>query len=208
MDLSRMSLSITKIIDKKYNEQISDECIDIIHIKSMCNLYKIKSDTTDSLGLSEINISSPEFDKFTNKINKKNSIEILQSEEFKKKYAFFIRILYACLKIEVDPFDTNDNIITLKNNYQLVKALENKKKQFISEHLDILNRQYKNPSQIMEDEYEIYLGTYIAKIKITDKIMMSIGKLIRSGIFGKSDNLLTLILPYFCLYTEFIEEYN
>ena len=209
MELSRMSMGIIKIIDKQYGEYIDDECLDIIQIKNICNLYKIKSNSNStSVSLSEINFSSPEFKKMSNKTKKKNQADVLKSNEFIKKYSFFIRIIYACLKISVDIFDINDNIATLKNNYQLIKSFDMKKKQYITEHLTILKAQHKNVSQKIGPDYETYFANYITKIKIIDKIVMSINKLIKGAVFDKTDNLLTLILPYFYTYTEFIEEYN
>ncbi|XWV26553.1 hypothetical protein QJ857_gp0514 [Tupanvirus soda lake] len=208
MELSRMSLGITKIIDKQYSEFIDDECLDIIQIKNICNLYKVKTTSHNSVNLSEINFSSPEFKKISSKTQKKNQADVLKSDEFLKKYAFFIRTIYACLKINVDIFDVNGGIVTLKNNYQLLKSLETKKKQLIAEHLNILKMQYKNASQKIGNDYENYFNSYITKIKIIDKITAAINKLINGGVFDKTDNLLTLILPYFYTYTEFIEEYN
>lgn len=247
MEISHMAIGIIKIIDSRYNEHIDEECIDIMQIKNICNLYKTKpktesKDTPDSgkspisagrgnsarntfeksstgefshmsneienTSLGEIIFSSPEFKKISGKTNKKNQSDILKSNEFMKKYIFFIKILYVCLKIQVDLFDINENIITLKNNYQLLKTLEIKKKQLIMDHIDILKIQHKNISQKIGLEYETYQHNYIIKIKIIDKILYSINKLIKSNIFEKTDNLLTLILPYFYTYTEFIEEYN
>nr|AEX62968.1 hypothetical protein mv_R764 [Moumouvirus Monve] len=45
-------------------------------------------------------------------------------------------------------------------------------------------------------------------IRIIDKIMSSINKLMDSEVLEKTDTLLSLILPYFFTYTEYIEEYN
>ncbi len=208
MELSRMSMGIIKIIDKQYNEYIIDECLDIIQIKNICNLYKIKVISNNSITLSELNLSSPEFKKINGKMNKKNQSNILKSDEFVKKYTFFIKIIYACLRMDVDIFDNNNSILTLKNNYKLIKTLELKKKQFITEHLNILKDQYKNISQKIGSDYDKYSHDYIVKIKIIDKICDSMNKLIKFNIFEKTDNLLTLILPYFYTYTEFIEEYN
>mgnify|MGYP005847801399 CR=1 FL=1 len=204
-----MSIRIIKIIEKKYFEYFDDKCLDIIQIKNICNLYKIKSLSSDSISLDKLTISSPNFKKIKlNKSAKKNQLNILKSPEFTKKYSFFIRILYACLKIDIDLFDINNDIITLKNNYHLIKSLESKKKQLISEHLTILKYQYKNISQKIDTDYVNYFENYIVKIKIIDKIMTSINKLIQNDVLDKTDNLLSLILPYFYTYTKFIEEYN
>lgn len=207
MELSRMAMGIINMVDHQYSEYIDDECIDIIQIKNICNLYKIKSSIDHSLSLSEINLSSPEFKKAKTKSSKKNQANILKSQEFIKKYTFLIKILYSCLKLDIELFDVKGNILTLKNNYQLIKSIESKKKQLISEHLNILRNQHKNVSQKISDDYDSYVKNYVVKIKIIDRVLSSIDKLIRHDIFEKTDNLLTLILPYFYTYTEFIEEY-
>lgn len=207
MELSHISKNIIKIIDARYDD-FDEESLDIIQIKNICNLYKIKSVNSASIELTDINFSSPEFKKITTKCHKKTQSDILKSKEFAKKYSFFIKILYACLKIDVEIFTISDTTITLKNNYHLIKSLEAIKKKIISEHLEILRDQYKNIARKLEPNYENYVRNYLTKIKIIDKISASINKLIRNNIFDRTDNLLTLILPYFYTYAEFIEEYN
>jgi hypothetical protein len=210
MDVSRMAISITKIINEQYMEYIENECIDVIQINNICNLYKTKSSDLDSINLDEIQFSTPDF-KSGNKIDKstrKKHQNILNSAEFKKKYAFFVRIIYACLKMDIAIFDIVNGVATLKNNYQLIKSLEIRKKGFLNEHLLIIKYQLKNVSKTINEDYETYLKDYVTKIKIIDKITGSINKLIDTEVFSKTDNLFTLILPYFYVYTEYIEEYN
>ena len=88
MELARMATGIIKIIDKEYDQHVDDECLDIIQIKNICNLYKTKNNSVNSISLSEISFSSPEFKKVANKIDKKNQAGVLKSEEFVKKYSF------------------------------------------------------------------------------------------------------------------------
>jgi hypothetical protein len=206
MELSRMSLSIIKMIDNQYGEFIDDECLDMIQIKNICNIYKVKSTNLNSVALNEINFSSPEFKKMPqNKIQ----TNILTSTEFQKKYSFFIRIIYSSLKMNITIFDITDNIVTMKNNYQLIKSLEVKKKNLISEHVTILKNQHKNSTQQLNFlDYENYLKDYLVKLKIIDKIIELVRKLINNDIVEKTDNLLSLILPYFYTYAKYIEEYN
>lgn len=211
MQLSRMSMGIIKIIDKEYSEFMDDDCLDLIQIKNICNLYKTKSNNKaiESISLTEIQFSSPEFKKINTKANKKkNQNQILVSEEFTKKYAFFIRIMYACLKMDVEIFNISTVIVTIKNNYQVIRALEARKKQLLTDHINILKLQYKNSAQHIDKNYENYCANFLTKIKIIDKITIGLNKLIKANILEKTDNLLTLILPYFYTYTEFIEEYK
>lgn len=182
MDITSMSSEIIKMINKQYIRYIDQDCLDLIQIKNICNLY--------------------------NENKNKKQAEILKSEEFTKKYSCFIRIIHACLKISIDIFDINDNILTLKNNYQLLKTLEQKKKKILQDHIIMLRNQYKNIWENVSKDYEIYNNNFLVKIKIIDKLFNQINKLIDGEIFSKTDNLLSLILPYFYTYTEYIEVYN
>lgn len=203
-----MSNKIVKII-KKYD----DNSFDINQIKNICSLYKNKSSKNNSLTLDEIIITSPEFKK--EKINP-HQIDILKSKNFLNKYSFFIKILYACFKIDIELFDNINGILILKNNYKLIKTLIIKKKFLITEHICILKNQYLNISKNIKEEnvqrnleeYDEYIYNYIAKIKIIDKIMYYLNKLIEFNILKKTDNILSLILPYFYTYNNYIEEYN
>ena len=205
MDLQCMSLDIIKMIDKQYKKIIDNECLDIKRIKDFCNLYVSKQSYVKTVNLSDLIFSSPEFEKvsYQTKIN-----NILKTTEFKKKYTHVIRIIFACLKMGVEMFNINDGIATLKNNYQFIKSLEQKKKQMISSHILILKAQYKDISKKIDTDYELYFQDYMTKIKIIDKIILSTNNLIINKHLQKTDNLLTLLLPYFYTYTEYIEEYN
>jgi hypothetical protein len=209
MELSRMSVLITKMIDieyRQYNDN-DNECLDIIQLKNICNLYKTKGSSTNSISLHSIVFSSPEFQKI-NKTSQKKQIDILKTPEFQKKYSFFIRVIFCCLKISITIFDIKDNVITMKNNYQLIKALELGKKKLIEQHMNILKQQHKHISQKINPDYDEYFHDYLIKVKLIDKISSSITKLIDTNILTKTDNLFSLVLPYFYKYDEFIEEYN
>lgn len=210
MELSHMSIGITKMIKEKYNEYIDDDCLDIVQIGNICNLYKTKSSKArNSISLSEITFSTPDFQKTKIDLKKiKKQLDILKTKEFQKKYAFFIRIIYSSLKIGVEIFDISDMTVSLKNNYRLIKSIEQCKKKLIEEHVNILKNHYKNISVAIDNNYDDYIKSYLVKVKILDKIIASINKLINGKVFDKTDNLFSLILPYFYTYTEYIEEYN
>lgn len=217
MELSHMSSGIIKSINSKYDAFVHDECLDIIQIKNICSIYKSKKQSssnphyTSSISLSDMIFSSPNFKKISKnktKSHAKNHEDILKSQEFIKKYSFFIRILYACLKIDVELFDIVNGSATLKNNYNVIKSLESKKKQLITDHSNILKSHIKDISVKISQEYETYVSVYLTKIKIIDQLISSINKLIKGAVVEKTDNLLSLILPYFYTYTDYIEEYN
>lgn len=187
----------------------SSECIDIKQIIDICKLYNSKSSATSSIHLSEIQLNTPDFKKIKSKDNRsrKKDSSILKSSEFIKKYDFFIRALYSCLVLNVEVFDVCTDSFSLKNNYQLIKALETTKKSLINEHMTILKTLHKqNPS--ITPHYEAYNKNYITSLKIIDKLIQNINSLINKKFIEKTDTLLSLIIPYFYIQTEFIEEYN
>jgi hypothetical protein len=207
MELYKMSQGIIKQINGKYSKDIIKDCLDLTQMLSICNLYKnMDCQGNMSISLNEIDISSPKFKK-TDKI--KDSANVLESNEFQKKYSFFIKIIYACLKIDIELFDIVDGSILFKNNYSLIKSIELQKKKIIMDHMTILKNQHRSISQkINQTYYDEYIPAYIAKNKIIDKILESIKKLIKANVITNSDNLFELILPYFYTYSKYIEEYN
>ncbi len=205
-----MISEITHIIDEKYSKYNEKECLDIVQIKNFCGLYKSKNipnSSNNKMTLSDIDFSSPGIDKIKKNNSKtRQNISKLNTIEFQKIYSLFIKLLYSCLKLNVDIFNEksdNDNIFcTIKNNYQLMKSIDSCKKKFIGEHIDILKNQYKNMSTSDINSYENYIKEYLLKLQIFGRLTGWI------NIFEKNDNLFSLILPYFYTYTEYIEEYT
>jgi hypothetical protein len=204
MNLSLMISEIIRIIDLKYN--FDEECLDICQIKRFCKLYKSKNTQNNprtNVSSLDITFSSPDATKkIKSKKNKRSSELNINTPEFQKVYGLFIKILYACLKLEVEIFDTDSNdLVTIKNNYQLIKSIEMSKKKYTSDHIEFLKAIQKKAPTTDLRPYENYVAEYIAKMKILNKLVG------RINTFGKNDNLFSLILPYFYTYTEYIEEY-
>lgn len=203
-----MSKMIIKMIEKEYEEFIESESLDLLQIMRMCKLKKfVNDDDMASITIDEISLESPGFKKYNGKSNTQSTEIILKSEEFDKKYIFFIKILYICLRVNIELFNIKNNILTFKNNFYLIKSIEKQKKKYMLEHINILKYDYKNIANI-NNNYEKYVNKYIIKQKILDKIIGYIKKILEHGILKKTDNLLSLLLPYFYKYTEYIEEYN
>lgn len=204
-----MISEIINIVNTKYSKYNTKECFDITQIKNFCNLYKPKniSTTGPDITLSDIDFSSPNISKVKISSNiKNNSKQVAGSKlgtiEFQKMYNLFIKLLYSCLKLDIEIFNENsDTFCVIKNNYQLIKSVEIQKKKFVLEHINILKNHCKNISKTDTNAYEKYVTEYILKMKIVDKLIGWI------NIFEKNDNLFSLILPYFYIYTEYIEEY-
>ena len=238
MEISYMAGTIMSLFKNRYGDSY-DDCIDVIHLNKICNIYKrnvtkdqksteISSNVT-SMTIENIEFSSPNF-KNTLGNKKKHSYNILKSEEFTKKYRCFIRIIYACLKMDVEIFDINNNkkekiikksgsksnkpvkkkqnFLTLKSNYYLLRAILDKKRALISNHIIVLKEQYNNISIFITTAYQEYMMEFYQKIKILDKLAQFIEKIVADQVVDQTDNIFELILPYFYVYQEFIEEYN
>lgn len=214
MEIQNMAMTIVRIIKEKYSSLLHNECMDLVQIINICTMYKTKNKSTslDAIPeptLEDVHFSSPIFEKINPKTTKKKKHEeILQSDEFRKKYDFFIRIIFTCLKLNIDIFDIPDEFATLKNNYKLAKTMEYRKKKIIEEHYTILRDQHKHVNQKLDASYEKYVFGYILKIKIIDKMIESIDVLIKNNVFERTDNLFSLIIPYFYTHRNIIEEYN
>lgn len=204
MDIKSMANGIIQIIKDSYSEFIENESIDIIQLMNICDLYK--GSGNKSVELNDITFSSPNF--VNEKLNNKTNENILNTEEFKKKYAFFVRIIYSCLKMNIDIFTVINGVAVLKNNYNIIKSLCSKKKELLTQQINLSKHLIKNIDKPVSDDYEETITDITMKIKIIDKITGSINKLISTNVFANTDNLFTLIIKYFYVYTQFIEEYN
>ena len=228
-----MTNGIMMILNEHYDSDSNADCIDLIQMKNICQLYKNKSNLS-SISLSDIQFSSPEFKK--PKTNKKGNTDVLKTPEFQKKYLFFIKVIFCCLKVGVEIFEisqpiqstikesssnsvspksgsktnkkrTKEPFLTMKNNYQLVKAILSKKKELITEHIEVLKLQQKNISTYIDKSYEAYMQEFLFKIQILDKVARYIDTIVKNDVLDKTDNLFALVLPYFYVYQEYIEEY-
>lgn len=208
MALSNMTTKIIEMIDEKYPTDSKKECIDIKQVKDLCKIYieKNSKKTAESVGMEDIEFSSVEMSKISKGIDLTKDKK-LGSLEFKKIYALFIKLTYTCLIFDIDIFDKtekkNNTYYINKNNYQLIKSIEAKKKELITEHISILQKKYKSVSKNTDDSesYKEYVDGFIVKINLLSRMIK------RINIFEKNDNLCSMILPYFYIYTDYIEEY-
>lgn len=214
-DIYGMTRSILKLLNDKYEEYNTDDCLDMIQLCNLCNLYQTKEttknsqkkrETYSSISLTDMTFSSPSFQK--DKRRSKN-LDVLKTQEFQKRYIWLIRMIYVCLKIDVDILNESEDTATIKTNYQLLKTFETKKKQLLREHIEIMKKHLgKINNPVYEAEYEEYYSSFRVNIKILDKITADLNKVIDANILDKTDTIMSLILPYFYTYAEYIEEYN
>ena len=213
MSITVKSKKIINIINTKYEKYIDDdeEYCDLKYIKDMCKIYhekktEKKEKNTDEIELDDILFSSLKIKNQREKF--KSNKDAIKSEEFKKKYYFFINIIYTCLRMEVEIFNFTKDIATLKNNYELVKSLEKKKKELITDHTNTLKSQLKNIADKISDDYYEYVNIYVVKLKLIEKMLECIRKCLFAETLTKNDNLLALLLPYFFQKIKIIEEYS
>lgn len=210
-DVAIMAREIVKVLDSEYFDYLDEECIDILQMKNICSLYlthEKKKKKSNKIKIEEVELTSPRFDK-----PKKNAKKILDSEEFRKKYRFFIKIIFLCIKIGVELFDKEktkkgDEFMIIKNNYQLMKSIVKKKQELIDEHILDLRNQRKNAHMQLDENYKDYANNFIIKTQLLDTILRYIDRITTEGIMDRSDNMFSLIIPYFHKPEEFIEEYG
>lgn len=197
-----MAIHIIRDLDEIYQTDSHD----IDQIKKICKIYKI-SEPPDDINIRDITFSSPDTTKTSPSSIKKKS-DIFSSKEFLTKYSLFVKIIYTCLKLDVNIFDVDEDSITIKNNYQFMKSLDQKKKEILSAHIDIIKSQIKNISSPITNDYKLYFDEYLTKLKIIENIAYRIKKIISADIVSETDNIMSLILPYFYMQTEYIEVYG
>jgi hypothetical protein len=206
--ITKMASAIITILKRDYDL----ESLDVKQIVDFCSLYEETNHKSSRRkkhmdeSTEEIIFSSPQFEKITRKTPKHNlSIE---SEEFVKKYSFFTKIIYACLRLDVKIFQETSSGEILKNIHQMVKAIEARKKTLINEHIDILRSHFQNPEEDIGEDYVSYLTSYTKKIKILQDIRNTIKKLYERSILSKNDNMISLLVPYFYTRIKCIERYS
>lgn len=210
MELPKMAADIIRMIDERFDD-LDNDCIDIVQIKNVCTLYKNKKSTREkSIPLSKLSFTSPDFTKGKSSKFKKQ-VDILKSDEFLKKYSLFIKIIHASLILNIDIFDYDDSIVVLKNNYEIIKVYNKKKKELISNQINILKNVHKNVDKKIEpsiSELQAHNTDFMMEISIVDRLKYLMNRLIDQNTQTPSDNLLSLIMPYFYKPIEFIERYN
>src|SRR5438067_1570351 len=114
MKISHMIYDIQFIINQEYAN--SEESLDIEQIINFCSIYKSqqeKHNKKKSIYQYNISIESSPSSTIGLELNDcKNNLSKFNTPEFRKKYILFIRILHACLQMEVELFTVNKNIYT------------------------------------------------------------------------------------------------
>jgi hypothetical protein len=198
--------------DKCDNDSRSDSDIDSNSNSDSISNNKLMTKKTISLtektfGLSEITLSPANSLNYCmyvadNPVNK----NFLSSKEFINKYSFFIKVIYACIKLNVKIFN-RINSLTLKNNNELINSFNGTKKILIVSHIKILKAFEKKNNKMTWSEYETIDSDFLKKIRTINNIVDIIKKMVQYKIFSLEDNITKLITPFFIKKEHYIEEY-
>jgi len=190
MSLAQMAERILKILHKKY-PRIQGS--DIEHLKIICRAEAKQDVGVPLQTFSEINFSSPLF------------LPDRSVKEYTHRTQFIIKVVYVCLRLDVDIFTVQDDGITILNIHNLVKVLSSARRRLLTEHIQML-KQYQH--QNLDDNYLSYHASFVPKVRLVERIIYVLEKLVSQGVLRYQDNLLTLILPYHYHFNEYIEDYN
>ena len=193
--IHQMAQSIKKKILEMYPGSNST---DVKHLLMLCDLFKNQNASNTIVEIDDIDFSSPNFDA---------TVDSISSKKFNQKYSFFIKIIYACLQLDIKIFLVTQTSTTMYNNHNLLKKLSHEKQQMLALHINVLENQKNDIAESYIAEYAKYSKTFIDKMNILEKIVVNINKLLRYNYFNKNDNMLSLLLPYFYC-KPYIEEYN
>lgn len=204
MDILNMSKNILGRLETKYGKQTVDNSYDTIQLKKLYNLHRENNDYCHTISIDEIEITTPEFKPY---IESKSKSDILNIPEFVQKYHFITKIIYSCLYLNVEIFDGIKDRIVLKNNREIIHSLQLAKKDIITRIVKVLRYKYKHVEQLFDTEYTEFYHKSVSQIKLIDNIIKHIRTVIGTGVIRDTDNLITLVVPYFYRYLKFIEEY-
>jgi hypothetical protein len=199
MSDSHMAFSIINILNTKYTKYVGCDNIDVEHLVNICSLYKNKDNTPATI----IKVPMPTFTKDIEIAGTQR--EILESDEFTKKYSYFVNIIYACLVTDVDIFEENATGVTMKNIYKIRRSIKIEYKKNVQE---MSRTTMKLLQDLQVEDYLDIVNGFTNKITVMNNMLTSLNKIITVGNYSNSDNLFVLILPYFYKYTEYIEIYG
>lgn len=182
MQLEHMAYRTLMYLNDQTHLQASQ---DMQHLKIICQIKASKESVSESASIErDLNIETPAFTKIQSIMNK---------QEFKERYAFFIRIVYSCLKLEIELFDKHG---VIKNNQMLIREINAMKRIMIDEHIKLLSNQKSNIHPMFFANYEEYARLFVKKIRLADNITRVYAKLIELEHIKLTDNLLNLVLSY------------
>lgn len=201
--IDSISNDIMTILKSKYRKYIKLNCTDIIRIIDICKLNTSESNVK-KINLSEIILESP---NLTDVQVEKQIKNIRKNKSFLKYSDVVLRAIHVCLKLDVEIFEITDDDVLLKNNHRLISSIDNRKKVLIAEHIKQLQTYSKNSKLVMTN-YMSYNNKFICEINLLEQVKKNIENIVSRKICKNSDTVLTLVLPFFYIYQEYIEVYS
>lgn len=191
-------------LNKQYpNKKKSSSDLKDLHF--LINLYDSNnSDQIDEIS-SEVDITAP--------INTSNQSqeEIIKSDNFIKRYKVFLKIIFSALLINVEIFKIYRDNQVFMNLYDMKNSFLKRKKKILHDVINNINDNTKILKDLLEikyDNYEKIFSYSITQIKVIDKVVSIINKLINMKLLLETDSIISLIMPFFYKYETFIETYT
>ncbi len=191
-------------LNKSYpNKKKSSSDLKDLHF--LINLYDVSSsDQIDEIS-SEVDITSP-IDT-----SGRSQDEIIKSSNFIKRYKVFLKIIFSALLINVDIFKIYRDNQVFMNLYDMKNSFLKRKKKILQDVSNNINDNTKVLKDLLEVKYDSYEKIFlysITQIKVIDKVVSIICKIIAMKLLSETDSIISLIMPFFYKYQDFIETYN
>jgi hypothetical protein len=190
--------------------EVNNDCIDWCNIKFLITLYDSNNDNDvfdDIFDISsDLGSLSTGIDPDLNK-----KAKIIKDKKFKLKYTVFLKILYCVIILEVSFYKKTNDCSIARTLGDLKNSFLKKKKNSVTKMIEEFKENsstLKKLNNVKYDQYTNFANCHISIIKIIDKVISIIDKLINHNIIKESDTVLDLLMPYFYDYHNYIEIYS
>lgn len=178
---------------------------DLKDLYFLINLFDItKNESLPELS-SEVDINSPIM------AENKTKTEILKSDNFIKRYSVFLKIIFSALLMNVEIFKIyRDNQVFL-NLYDMKNSFLKRKKKILQDiitYVDDNSKILKSLLDIKHTDYQNIFAIALTQMKVIDKVISIINKLIDNNLLKETESIISLVMPFFYKYQDFIETYK
>ena len=186
-------------IQEELEQNHDTEATDIKRMINFCQLYPSNQISQSTSSDAEYLLESPTFQKDRGGI---------RSSEFQNRYNYVIKIVYTMMRLDVPFYRVSGHSTVFCTMYQLDQNISDYKREIVAEHIKVLREQARHAEEDDYTQYCQYNKMYLHALKIAERIRHLIRKALESGVLNKTDNLLTLLIPYFRKKEQYIEEYE
>lgn len=187
---------------KIYPNKKKDKYSDRKDLHFLINLYK-------SQGNNNITEISSDVDIELNALP--DNDDILKSTNFMKRYHVFLKIIFSALLINVSLFKIYRDTEVFMNLYDMKNCFLKKKKTVLQDLTSQIDSNTKTLNTLLEFKYTEYQKIFsitTTQIKVIDKVVSIIDKLVEKKILKENESVITLIMPFFYKYQNYIETYT